>query len=130
MALSLQDLDFVAIWVGNEGHFDFGARRESFSPVLGPDFDAVFFQLVTIGHDVFDSDSCVHEVFGEFDFEVGRVAKLQEVLVSVEFQERELVASRGLVCAASQFEAHLLVELDSLIKIADTDSSVEEFDHG
>ena len=64
-----EDLYFVAIGVGDECHLAVRWVSEFFAPVAWPDFDAVVFEFVAIGDDVFDADAGVHEVFWEFDFE-------------------------------------------------------------
>ena len=57
------------------------AAGEFFAPAGGPDFDAFVFEFITIFDDIGDSDGGVHEVFGEFDFEVRRVGELKKVVV-------------------------------------------------
>jgi hypothetical protein len=51
------------------------------------------------------------------------------VLVSFEFEKGELISGRRLIGATSQCKSKLLVKFNRLIEVADTNASVEEFDH-
>ena len=122
MGLLFEDLDFVAVGVGDEGHFALAAG-EFFTPTGGPDFDAVFFELVAVGDDVGDADGGVHEIFGELDFVVGGMSELKEVVVAGQIHEGKLVAfRRGLLFAG--FEAELVVKGDGGVGIGDADAGV------
>ena len=91
--LSFEDLDFVAIGIGDEGHFTLSAG-EFFAPAAWPDFDAIVLELVAVGDDVGDAYGGVHEIFGELDLEVWRVSELKEMVVTRKVHEGELIALR------------------------------------
>lgn len=94
--LVFQDFHFVAIGIGDEGHFE-AARGEFSFPVARPDIFPVDFEHLAIFDDVVDTEAGVHEVFGEFDFEVWRVGELEGVGISRELQVDDLIARGAFV---------------------------------
>ena len=125
--LSLQNLHFVAIRVGDESHLVVPGG-ELLAPATRPDFDAVVLKAVAVVDDVGDAHAGVHEVLGKFDLEARLVSELEEVLVSGEVEEGELVALGG-VLALSEFEAEPPIEGNGGIWIGDSDAGVEKLDH-
>ena len=128
MGLLFQNLDFVAVGIGDEGHLAL-AGREFVAPAARPDFDAVVFELIAVGDDVWDANAGVHEVFGEFDFIVWRVGQFEEVFVAGKVHEGEFVALRGFLLLA-EFEADFLVEGDGGGGVGNADAGVEKLNHG
>lgn len=126
--LLFEDLDFVAVGIGDEGHLAL-AGREFFAPATWPDFDAVVFELIAVGDDVWDADAGVHEVLGEFDFVVRRVGQFEEVFVAGEIHKGEFVALGGFFLLA-KFEADFLVEGDGGGGVGNADAGVEKLNHG
>ena len=90
---SLEDFHFVAVGVGDEGHFA-AAGGEFFAPAGGPDFDAGFFEFVAVGDDVGYAEGGVHEVLGAGGGVFGRVAEFEKDIVAGELEECEAVALR------------------------------------
>ena len=126
--LAFEDLDFVAIGIGDEGHFQ-AAGGELFAPAGGPDFDTGFFEGIAIFDDVIHAERGVHQVFWAGRGVVGRVAELEEDVVSGEFEKGETVTLRG-VLGFGEGVAERLVKGDGCIQMADTDAGVKEADHG
>jgi hypothetical protein len=52
------------------------------------------------------------------------------VIVSVEFEECELVTGGRLISAAGHLKTERFIKVDGGIKVADTNASVKKFDHG
>lgn len=125
---AFEDLDFVAIGIGDEGHFQ-AAGGELFAPASGPDFDAGFFEGVAVFDDIVHAECGVHQVFWTGRGVVGRVAELEEDVVSGEFEEGEAIALRG-VLGLGEEVAERLVKGDGSVQMADTDAGVKEADHG
>jgi len=131
-SLVLQNLDFVAVGVGDEGHlFILG---EFLAPVAGPkaELEVQLLQHFAVGDDVVHADAGVHEVLGKFDSEVGRIGQLQFMRTAGDLQVGELVAAGRLVGALEHFEAAgAAIPVDRLFQIGDADTGVVEGDvHG
>ena len=126
--LEFEDFDFVAIGVGDEGHFAF-AGGEGGAPIGGPDFDVGLFEGVAIGDDIGDAEGGVHQVFWAGVRVARRVAEFEEDLILREGEEDQLISLRGRFARGDRV-AEFLVELDGLIDVGDADASVKEFDHG
>ncbi len=129
MELSLQNLHFVAVWIRDESHFDFLPGRESRAPVFRPNFDTLLLQAVAVAHDIFHTDSSVHQIFRKLDFEIRGVAELQEVIISIQIKERQLVSGRGFICSACQRKTEVFIKCDSGIEVAHPNSGVKKLDH-
>ncbi len=125
---SFEDLDFVAIGIGDEGHFE-AAGGELFAPAGGPDFDAGFLDGVAIFNDVVHAECGVHQVFWTGGGVFWRVAELEEDVVSGEFEEGEAVTLGG-VLGLGEEVAEGLVKGDGSVQMADSDAGVKETDHG
>ena len=125
--LAFEDLDFVAIGIGDEGHFE-AAGGELFAPASGPDFDAGFFEGVAVFDDIVHAECGVHQVFWTGRGVVGRVAELEEHVVARQHEEGEAVALRRVIEFAQRVTQRL-VEGDGSLEIANPDAGVEEADH-
>jgi hypothetical protein len=121
-------LDFVAIGIGDEGHFE-AAGGEFFAPAGGPNFDASFLDGVAISDDVVHAERGVHQVFWAGGGVFWRVAELEEDVISGEFEKGEAVALGG-VFGLGEGVAESLVEGDGGIQMTNADAGVEETDHG
>ena len=125
----LEDLDFVAVRIGDEGHLL--SVFEFLPPVGGPEveFEAEAFKHFAIGGDIVDADAGVDQILGEFDFKLGRVSELQIVAAPRDLQVRELVSARRLIGPPENLEtAGLTIPVDGLLQIGDTNTGVVECD--
>ncbi len=124
----LQNLHFIPIWIGHEGHL-LRAGGKFLAPAGGPDFEASLLDAFAVGNDVVHAERGVHQVLGAGRGVFWRVAEFEENVVSREFEEGEAVAlRRGLL--VGQRVAEFFVKRDGGVEIADTDTGMEETDHG
>lgn len=125
--VDFEDFDFVAVGVGDEGHFTF-AGGEFFTPAGGPNFEPSLFEVIAVSDDVGNADAGVHKILREFDFVVGRIGKFEEVLATGEVHEGKFVALRGFFLL-TELESDFLVESDGSCGVGDANTGVEELDH-
>lgn len=123
-----QDFDFVAVRIGDKGHFS-RAGREFFPPAGWPDFNAGLFHLPAVVDDVIDAECGVHQVLGTGRRVVRGVAEFEERIIAGKDKEGEAVAL-GRVLELPQRVAEGFVERDRLFQVLDADTGVEKADHG
>ncbi len=129
LAFVFQDLDFITVGIGDEGHLG-AARCKFLFPIAWPNLLAVIFQHLAVFDDVVYSQAGVYKVLGEFYCVVGRVGKLQSVGVSGQLEVDDLIASRALVVAFEDCEAAILaVPIDRLFQVANSNACMKKFDH-
>ncbi len=121
----LQDLDLVAVGVGDEGHFF--AVDKFLTPVGGPQvqLEVEAFEHGAVLDDVVDTNAGVNQVLGDVHGVVGRVGELKVVRAAGDLQMRKLVAGWRLVGAAQHVKATgLAIPVDGLLEVGDADAGV------